>query len=192
MQALIKRINRDAAYLGDGIVKMDSFINHQIDVELCQQMGEHFKQAFDDAGVGPITKVITAETSGIPAALFTAQQYNVPVLFARKQVSAVMNEVYYFAKTISRTKGNETNLFISKRLLTADDTVLVVDDFLATGHTLNALGNIIAESGAHLVGIGCIVEKPQEGGREAVSKNQDVPIVSLAKVTWEGDVMSVS
>ncbi len=191
MKELIQRIEADASYLGDGIVKMDSFLNHQVDVSLCEQMGKHFFNKFEQSDVKGITKIITAETSGIPAALFTAQQYGVPLLFARKSVSAVMNEVYYFAKTVSRTKGNETNLFISKRFIDDSDVVVIVDDFLATGQTLSALSNIIGESGAKLAAIGCIVEKPQEQGREKLH-HLDVPIISLAKVTWQGQVMNVS
>ncbi|MFT5258886.1 MAG: xanthine phosphoribosyltransferase [Saprospiraceae bacterium] len=190
MKELVDVIKRDAQYLGNGIVKMDSFLNHQVDVGLCEQMGKHFHEAFNDVDMSGITKVITAETSGIPAALFTAREYGVPMLFARKHVSAVMNEVYYFAKTISRTKGNETNLFISKRFIDETDKVLIIDDFLATGNTLHALSNIISESGAQLLGLGAIIEKPQEAGREKLG-HLTAPIVSLAKVTWLGEVMSV-
>lgn len=178
MQALIDRIRQDAVYLGKGIVKVDGFINHQIDPVLTAGMGEAFAARFAACGA---TRVITAEVSGIPPALATAMALNVPLIYARKQRPATLTEPCYTAPTTSRTKGNTVDLQVSSRYLHADDKVLIIDDFLATGTTLNAMVSIIAQSGATLVGIGCVVEKMWEGGRETL-RDVQVPIESLAKL----------
>ncbi len=189
MQLLVDRIKQDANYLGKGIIKMDSFLNHQVDVELAEKMAEAFCLRFSE--LPEVTKVITVETSGIPVAVFVAKRLGVPMLFARKSKSLLMQEHYYTAETVSRTRQTKTGLYISGEYLTAEDDVIFIDDFLATGQSSLALLDIIKQSGAKLHGMGYIVEKPQEGGREKLAP-YEVPVESLAAVTWEGDTLSVS
>jgi len=189
MQQLVDRIERDANYLGRGIIKMDSFLNHQVDVEWAEQMAEAFCARFSE--LPAVTKVITVETSGIPVAVFVARQLGVPLLFARKSKSLLMQENYYTAETVSRTRQTKTSLYISGDYLTADDDVLFIDDFLATGQSSIALMDIIKQSKAKVHGLGYIIEKPQEGGREQLA-HFGVQIESLAAVTWEGDELKVS
>jgi len=189
MQILVDRIKQDAQYLGKGIIKMDSFLNHQVDVELAEQMATAFCQRF--SALPAVTKVITVETSGIPVAVFVAKQLGVPMLFARKSKSLLMKENYYTAETVSRTRQTKTGLYISGEYLTAEDDVLFIDDFLATGQSSIALMDIIEQSGAKVHGLGYIVEKPQEGGRKKLER-YEVQIESLAAVTWQDDVLEVS
>jgi xanthine phosphoribosyltransferase len=190
MQKLIERIRTDAIHVGGGIVKVDGFINHQVDALLMQQIGEQFAKRFAAAGVGDISKVITAEVSGILPALATAQNLGVPMIYARKQRSTAMTDDYFEAEALSRTRGNLVNLLISKRYLKSHDNILIIDDFLATGSTLHALIQIVAQGGARLCGIGCIIEKPGEGGREQLAE-LDVPIITLAKIGFADETFSV-
>lgn len=191
MQLLLDKIRSDGEYIGDGIIKLDSFLNHQVDAELTFKMAEEFVSLFEARSVSGITKIVTAEVSGIPAALVTARLLKVPMVYARKHQSAVMTDIYYLAQARSRTRGNEVNLMISKNYLAKEDRVLIIDDFLATGSTLSALSSLVVESGASLEGIGCIIEKPQEAGREALA-HLNVPIVTLAKISWQGDELQLS
>lgn len=189
MQKLVDRIERDANYLGKGIIKMDSFLNHQVDIELAEQMAEEFCMRF--SGLPAVTKVITVETSGIPVAVFVARQLGVPMLFARKSKSLLMQENYYTAETVSRTRQTKTGLYISGEYLTVNDDVLFIDDFLATGQSSIALMDIIKQSGAKVHGLGYIIEKPQEGGRQKLA-HFGVQIESLAAVTWQDDELKIS
>ena len=191
MQALIDRIHQDAVYLGKGIVKVDSFLNHQIDPALMQAIGVEFSRRFAEFGVSGITRFVTAGVSGIPPALVTAATLGVPVVYARKHRPATMSERFHVVEAPSRTKGNIVELMISDEYLTADDRVLLIDDFLATGHTLNALIGLIRDSGATLCGVGCVIEKPVEGGRERLAY-LDVPVITLAKVGWQDEKVQVS
>lgn len=190
MKKLIERIENDAIHVGGGIVKVDSFINHQVDAVLMQTIGDEFAGRFQQSGAAPISKVITAEVSGISPALATAQTLGVPMIYARKQLSTAMTDDYFEAEAVSRTKGNVVNLLISKRYLKPDDRVLIIDDFLATGSTLHALIQIVRQSQATLTGIGCIIEKPSEQGREQLT-GLDVPIITLAKINFRDDTFTV-
>ena len=190
MQELIDRIKHEGIHVGGGIVKVDGFINHQVDAGFMVRLGQAFAQQFAAAGVREVSKVVTAEVSGIAPALATAQALGVSMIYARKQRSAAMTDDYYLASAVSRTTGNAVELRISKRYLTAADRVLLIDDFLATGSTLDALARISAQSGATLCGIGCLIEKPGENGR-AHFVELNVPIVTLAKITFGNDVLDV-
>ena len=190
MQELVDRIRQDGVHVGDGIVKVDSFLNHQVDPALMGRMAEELQRQFINAGVDKVTRVVTAEASGIAIALTTAAQYNAKLIFARKGQSRVMTGTYYVSESVSRTRGTISELMIDRRFLDVEDHVLIVDDFLATGSTLNALASLVSESGASLVGIGCVIEKPAEGGREALSHIR-VPILSLAKINFSGNAMAV-
>ena len=190
MQALIERIRAEAVHIGRGIIKVDGFVNHQIDPALTTQMGVEFAQRFAGAGVGGLTKVITAEVSGIAPALATAQALNVPLVYARKHRPITMPDGFFLAEAPSHTKGGVVRLMISPQYLGVGDRVLLIDDFLATGETIRALVGLVQQSGATLCGIGCVIEKVFERGREQLA-DLDVPIVTLARIDLDGDDITV-
>jgi len=181
VKALVDRIQKEGRNLGNCILKVDGFINHQLDPVLTMEMGHEFVRHFNAAGVSGITKVITAEVSGIAPALTTAMVLGVPVVYARKHRPITMPDGFYDAEAPSHTKGGMVRLMISPEYLTQEDRVLLIDDFLATGKTIDALARLIAQCGATLCGIGCLVEKSFEDGRRRLSYLQ-VPIVTLAIV----------
>jgi xanthine phosphoribosyltransferase len=183
MEALRQRIQAEGENLGRGILKVDSFINHQIDTYLMFDVGKELASYFADAQV---TKVITAEISGIAPALATAHALDVPVIYARKIRPITMTGPVFVEVAPSHTKGSDVFLMVSAEFLGPDDKVLVVDDFLASGATIEALVRLIDHAGATLVGIGTAIEKRFEGGRETLAY-LDVPIVSLAVITDMSD-----
>ena len=180
MQALKDRILADGENLGRGILKIDSFLNHQIDPALMAEVGEAIAERF--TGARP-TRILTAEVSGIiPAAMTGLALGNVPAVYARKHKPITMREPVYVDSAPSHTKGGETLLMVSPEFLAAGDRVLIVDDFLATGRTIDALARIVQSAGAELIGIAAVVEKTFEGGR-AVLAHWGVPILALATIT---------
>jgi xanthine phosphoribosyltransferase len=179
MEALKQRIMEEGQNLGRGILKIDSFLNHQVDAELMEAVGEEIAQRFADSEA---TLVLTAEVSGIIPALMTGKAMgNLPILYARKHKPITMMEPVYVDGAPSHTKGGEVLLMVSPEFLHGSDRVLIVDDFLASGRTIDALGRIVANSGATLVGIATVVEKSFEGGRE-VLKHWGVPIEAMATI----------
>lgn len=190
MQRLIERIQNEAIYLGRGIIKVDGFLNHQIDPALTQEMGESFAAQFMAHGVTGITKIVTAEVSGIAPAVAAGLAYGVPVVYARKKKPITMTEGVFSAEAPSHTKGSIVTLMVSPEYLGPDDQVLIIDDFLATGKTIDALVEVVAQSGATLHGIGCVIEKAFTDGRSRLSKH-GVPVISLAKVDLDGDQIHV-
>lgn len=187
MQALVERIEREGRNLGRGILKVDGFINHQLDPALTLAMGRSFAQRFAALGVTGITKIITAEVSGIAPALTTGIVLGVPVVYARKTRPITMPDGFYAAQAPSHTKGGIVDLIVSPEYLAPTDRVLLIDDFLASGKTIAALATLVAQCGATLCGIGCLVEKSFESGRARLS-HLDVPIVSLAIIeSMDGD-----
>jgi xanthine phosphoribosyltransferase len=179
MQALKDRILRDGKYLGRGILKVDSFINHQVDPTLMDACGREFAQRF--AAVQP-TRVLTAEISGIAPALMTALYLGVPVVYARKTKPITMPDQVYLTVAPSHTKGNMVDLIVSPEYLPHGERVLIIDDFLASGATINGLVRLTQAAGASLVGIGALIEKGFEGGREALTY-LNIPIISLVCIT---------
>jgi xanthine phosphoribosyltransferase len=191
VKALIERIRAEGRNLGRGILKLDGFINHQLDPALTLAMGQEFAHRFAQAGVAGITKIITAEVSGIAPALTTGVALNVPVVYARKTRPITMPAGYYRAEAPSHTKGGIVELIVSPEYLMPNDRVLLIDDFLATGKTIAALADLVHQCGATLCGIGCIVEKAFEGGRQELA-HLNVPIISLAVIeSMEGDTIVV-
>ncbi len=177
MQALKQKILEEGKDLGRGILKIDSFLNHQIDAALMQEVGEYLAKKF--TAVSP-NRILTAEVSGIiPAVMVARAMGNVPVVYARKHKPITMQEPVFVDAAPSHTKGGEVMLMVSPEFLHAGDRVLIVDDFLASGLTIDALGRIVQNSGANLVGIATVVEKRFEGGRETLA-HWDVPIESAA------------
>lgn len=176
MQELKERILRDGRHLGNGILKVDSFLTHQVDLSLMMRVGQELARRFWGLGV---TKVLTAEISGIAPAVLTAYALGVPVIYARKHKPITMPDKVYRQTAPSHTKGGVVEMNVSPEFLGKGDRVLIVDDFLATGQTIAALARIVQESGATLVGIGCVIEKTFEGGRKLLAP-LGVPIESLA------------
>jgi xanthine phosphoribosyltransferase len=180
MEALKQRILAEGQNLGRGILKVDNFINHQIDTALMFEIGEELARPFANAGV---TKVLTAEISGIAPALATANVLRVPVIYARKIRPITMTGLVYVEIARSRTKGGrDVFLMVASEFLNPDDRVLVVDDFLATGATISALARLAAHAGATVVGIAAPIEKGFEDGREELACF-NVPVVSLVNIT---------
>lgn len=184
MKALKERILAEGQNLGGGILKVDSFINHQVDPGLMEACGEELAQRF--AGIGA-TKVLTAEISGIAPALTTASQLNLPVVYARKHKPITMPDQVFLTLTPSHTKGRTVELIVSPEYLGARERVLIIDDFLASGQTILGLARLAQAAGAKIVGIGALIEKAFEGGRAAL-EYLEVPIESLAIIEhMEGD-----
>jgi xanthine phosphoribosyltransferase len=184
MNVLKQRILAEGLNMGHGILKIDSFLNHQLDVELMEQVGSEIGARFTDYRPN---RILTAEVSGIvPAAMAARALNNIPVVYARKHKPITMSEPVFIEVAPSHTKGSEVNLMVSPEFLTASDSVLIVDDFLASGKTIEALARIVQNAGAKLVGIAVVVEKRFEGGRDAL-KHWGVPIEAIAEIIEMND-----
>jgi xanthine phosphoribosyltransferase len=184
MQALKERILREGKNLGDGILKVDGFINHQVDPKLMEACGQELARRF--RGVGA-TKVLTAEISGIAPALATAMHLGLPVVYARKTKPITMPDQVYLTLSPSHTKGRMVELIVSPEYLAGGERVLIIDDFLASGATIQGLARLAQTAGAIIVGIGALVEKTFEGGRQVLA-SLGVPIEALARIRrMEGD-----
>ncbi len=165
MEALKERIRTEGINLGGGILKVDSFINHQVDPALMLAVGGALAAHFGAMG---ITKVLTAEISGIAPALTTALALGVPVVYGRKTKPITMPDDAFIASAPSHTKGQEVNLMVSPEFLHSSDKVLIIDDFLATGNTIMALVQLARQAGAEVLGVGAVIEKSFEGGRASL------------------------
>ena len=159
MEALKERIRREGRNLGGGILKVDTFINHQVDPELMVAVGQELARRFSNVGA---TKVLTAEISGIAPALTTALALGVPVVYARKTKPITMPEKVYRQTAPSHTKGEYVELMASPEFLGPGDRLLIIDDFLARGKTINALARLAIDAGAEIKGIGAVIEKAFE------------------------------
>ncbi len=166
MQALKERILAEGKNLGGGILKVDSFINHQVDPQLMDACGRELARRF--AGLGA-TRILTAEISGIAPALMTAHHLHLPVVYARKTKPITMPDAVYLTIAPSHTKGRMVELIVSPEYLGAGERVLIIDDFLASGSTILGLVRLTQAAGAKVVGIGAMIEKSFEGGRDALA-----------------------
>lgn len=164
MKLLEEKILSCGTVLPGNILKVDSFLNHQLDVSLLSELGKEFYRLFSEYN---ITKILTVEASGIPIACFAAQHFDVPVVFAKKGHHKNIGNDVYNAEVFSFTKGTSYTIFVSRKYLSADDNVLVIDDFLANGQAVLGLKKIIEEAGASLQGVGIAIEKGfQNGGKQ--------------------------
>lgn len=179
MEALQQRIRADGKNLGGGILKVDGFINHQVDPVLMDECGQALADRFANIGA---TKVLTAEISGIAPALTTAAHLNLPVVYARKHKPITMPDQIFLTLTPSHTKGRMVELIVSPEFLQPGERILIIDDFLASGQTIMGLVRLTQAAGARVVGIGALVEKRFEGGR-GLLEELDVPIEALAVIT---------
>ena len=178
MNFLEERIMRDGTVKEGNVLKVDNFLNHQMDVKLLDEIGAEFYRRFSDADV---TKILTIEASGIAIAAFAAKYFDVPFVFAKKAKSVNIDGDVYVAEVESFTHKNKNNVIVSKKFLLPEDKVLIIDDFLANGCALQGLISITEESGAEVVGIGIAIEKGfQIGGR--VIRNLGYRLESLAIV----------
>ena len=176
MNFLEEKILRDGVVKAGNVLKVDSFLNHQMDIPLLEEMGREFKRRF---GHKPITKVLTIEASGIGIACFVAREFGVPIVFAKKSKSVNIDGDMYVAEVESFTHKNKNQVIVSKRLLDEKDHVLIIDDFLANGCALQGLISITESAGATLEGLGIAIEKGfQIGGR--VIRNLGYDLHSLA------------
>lgn len=178
MKLLEEKIKSDGIVLSGDVLKVDSFLNHQIDVGVLSEMGKELKRLYAN---DEITKILTIEASGIGIACIAALYFNVPVVFAKKSKSSNIGDDFYTAKAFSFTHGNTNDIIVSKKYLSAEDNVLIIDDFLANGSALEALIDICKKSGAHIAGAGIAVEKHFQGGGDKL-RAEGYRIESLAKI----------
>lgn len=179
MKLLEERIKRDGVFLGNDILKVDNFLNHLIDVELIDKMGEEWARLYEGEA---INKILTIEASGIGLACIAARHFgNCPVLFAKKSKTSNIGEDFYTAKAYSFTHGNTNDIIVSKKYLGPDDRVLIIDDFLANGEALLALASICSKAGAKIVGVGIAIEKWYQGGGDKI-RDMGIRVESLAKI----------
>jgi xanthine phosphoribosyltransferase len=179
MQDLIDRIRKEGKNLGNGILKVDGFINHQVDPVLMDACGKEFSRRFSNVGA---TKILTAEISGIAPAITTGFHMGLPVVYARKTKPITMPDQVFLTLTPSHTKGRTVELIVSPEFLAGGERILIIDDFLASGATILGLVRLAQTAGAEIVAIGALIEKNFEGGREALSY-LDIPVESLAVVS---------
>ena len=178
MEALKKKILTDGAAHGSEIVKVDSFINHQIDVAFLNEIGKEFARIFSDV---EITKIITIESSGIAIAVIAAQYFNnVPVVFAKKSESRNLDPDKYHGEVYSFTKQKVYPIMISKKYISPNDKILIIDDFLANGKAALALNNLCEQAGATVQGIGIVIEKGFQPGGKLLREINNIRVESLA------------
>lgn len=176
MELLENRILTDGRVLGNNVLKVDNFLNHQLDISLFNEMGKEFKRLFEGQD---ITKILTIEASGIAIASIAAQYFNVPVVFAKKYSGNNMDAELYEAEVYSFTKNQTYKIRVSKRYIGKTDKVLIIDDFLANGRALLGLSSIVRQAGGQVVGAGIAIEKAFQKGREVVEK-EGIRVESLA------------
>ncbi len=179
MKELQERILREGRNLGNGILKVDGFVNHQVDPRLMDACGREFARRFHHSEA---TKILTAEISGIAPALTTALHMGLPVVYARKHKPITMPDQVLLTLSPSHTKGRTVDLIVSPEYLAGGERVIIIDDFLASGATILGLVRLANTAGAQIVGIGALIEKAFEGGRDALA-HLGVPIESLACIT---------
>lgn len=183
MKLLEERIRKDGVIKPGNVLKVDSFLNHQMDVELFDAMGAEFKRLFAE---NPINKILTIEASGIGIACVVAQHFHVPVVFAKKSQSINLDGESYITKVESFTHKRTYDVIVSKKYLNPEDHILTIDDFLANGCAVNGLIDLIRSAGATVEGVGIAIEKGfQEGGR--LIREKGIHVESLAIVESMND-----
>ncbi|MBP5237676.1 MAG: xanthine phosphoribosyltransferase [Clostridia bacterium] len=178
MQLLKERIKKDGRIIGDDILKVDSFLNHQIDPVLMDSIGAEFYRLFSDVKVD---RVLTIEASGIAAAVMTAKYFGCPLVFAKKSRTVNQSASVYSSKAFSFTHKTENNVIVSREFIRPGENVLIIDDFLANGCALRALKDIVLQAGANPVGAGIIIEKAFQPGGDDL-RAEGLRIESLARI----------
>lgn len=183
MKLLEERILRDGQFLPGNVLKVDSFLNHQIDVAFVCQLGQEFERLFHNCGVN---KILTIEASGIGIACLTAQYFSVPVVFAKKSKTLNIAGDVYTTSVKSYTHGTTSQIIVSRRFLSPGDRVLIIDDFLANGQALNGLIQLVEDAGATVVGAGIVIEKAFQRGGDLI-RSRGVRVESLARIAAMDD-----
>ncbi|WML34192.1 xanthine phosphoribosyltransferase [Clostridium sp. OS1-26] len=183
MKELHNRILRDGHALSETVLKVDSFLNHQVDPNLMYEMGTYFKNYFKEHG---ITKIFTIESSGIAPAVMTAMQMNLPMVTLKKQSSKILNGDVYQTTVHSFTKAMDYELTLSKKYITGEDRILIIDDFLANGEAALGASRLVEEAGAQVAGIGIVIEKSFQPGRK-VLEDKGYDVYSLARIAKLGE-----
>ena len=179
MKELQEKILTDGKVLSESVLKVDSFLNHQIDPVLMQALGEEFASRFAAEG---ITKILTIESSGIAPAMMTGLVLGVPAVFARKRQSLTLVDHLYTASVHSYTKNETNDISVSKDFINSDDVVLILDDFLANGQAVLGLVDIIEQAGASLAGVGIVIEKGFQPGGKLI-RERGIRVESLAIIS---------
>lgn len=182
MELLRKRILENGYALSESILKVDSFLNHQVDPELMYQVGTYFKAYFKEHD---ITKIITIESSGIAPAVMTAMQMKLPMVILKKEASKILNGDVFQTTVHSFTKGKDYELTLSKKYISVEDRILIIDDFLANGEAALGAARLIEECGAKIAGIGIVIEKSFQPGRQLL-EDKGYEIYSLARISKLG------
>ena len=178
MKLLEDRIRKDGKIKGGDVLKVDSFLNHQMDVDLFNEIGKEFQRLYGDCGV---TKILTIEASGIGIACVTAQFFHCPVIFAKKNKTKNIAGDVYTSQVESFTHGKVYDVIVSKKFLGPEDRVLIIDDFLANGAALEGLMDIVHQAGATLVGAGIVIEKAFQPGGDRI-RARGIRVESLARI----------
>lgn len=179
MRLLEERIRKDGVVKPGNVLKVDSFLNHCMDIDLFNEMGKEWKRLFNDV---PINKILTIEASGIGIAAIAAQYFKVPVVFAKKTQTINLDGDLYSTEVQSFTHQKVYNVVISKRFLNAGDNILIIDDFLANGNAINGLMEMCSKAGANVAGVGIAIEKGfQDGGRELREKGVHLESLAIIK-----------
>ena len=186
MKELEQRILKDGDILGGDILKVDSFLNHQLDITLLKHIGEAFYEKFKD---DKVTKIVTIEASGIAIACFAALKFNVPVVFAKKAQSHNLGNEVYTSKVHSYTYDRDYDITVSRKYLSEDDTIVIIDDFMANGLATEGLLDIAKQAGAKVAGIGICIEKGfQPGGRRLRDKGYKLVSLAIVDEMKEGEI----
>lgn len=178
MKKLEERIFQDGQVLGENILKVDSFLTHQVDFSLMKEIGQVFAEAVKDTG---ITKVVTIEASGIAPAVYVAEALGLPMIFAKKAKNITMTEGILTAEVYSFTKQVTSTVSIAGKFLNSDDKVLIIDDFLANGQAAKGLITIIEQAGAQVESVGIVIEKSFQDGRQLL-ETAGYRVLSLARI----------
>lgn len=178
MKLLEDRIRKDGAVLPGDVLKINSFLNHQVDPELMMQIGQEFERLFKDSN---ITKVLTCEASGIAPGVMTAYCLKVPMVFARKKKPSTLNDAVYWADVFSYTKKVTNKICVEEKFLSKDDTLLIIDDFIAHGEAVKGMVNIAKQAGCKIAGVGAVVSKEFQGGNEWI-RQQGLRLEPLANI----------
>ena len=187
MEYLKRKILKEGEIREGGILKVDSFLNHQIDIDCLNEIGKEFKKRLSDREV---TKILTVESSGIAVAVIAAQYFNVPVIFAKKHEGRNLDTEVYESEVYSYTKDKNYKIRVSKKYISEGDKILIIDDFLARGSAATGLVNIVEEAGATVSGVGIVIEKAfQEGGQKLRERN--VNLHSLVRVRFDEKITVV-
>ena len=178
VKLLEDRIRSDGEVLPGNVLKINSFLNHQVDPELMKKVGEEFSRLFKDSGV---TKVLTCEASGIAPGIMAAYELHVPMVFARKKKPATLNDAVYWADVYSYTKKVTNQICVEQKFLHKDDHLLIIDDFLANGEAVKGMINIANQAGAEVAGVGIVVAKTFQGGSDWI-KEHGYRLEALAEI----------